>query len=142
MGELTARNEEIIRVPENLSFMDFFFRSVQILGTLLWKNSVRTALPDCPECVARKRKTIMTKQATAGESETPIEPVVSLEGEFPMKFDPATRHFICKKCGLYATREQISDIRDRLNQREKTREDRQYDYLEWWQKSKKDKHQR
>ena len=49
--------------------------------------------------------------------------------------------FICKKCGLYASREQISDIRDRLNQREVTREDKQYDYLEWWQKSKKEKRQ-
>ncbi len=59
-----------------------------------------------------------------------------------MKMDPRTKHFICKKCGLYATREQISDIRDRLNKRESTREDKQYDYLEWWQKSKKDKQQR
>jgi hypothetical protein len=40
---------------------------------------------------------------------------------------------------LYATREQISDIRDRLNQREFTKEDKQDDYLEWWQKSKKEK---
>ena len=31
------------------------------------------------------------------------------------------RHFICKRCGLYATREEISDIRFRLNQKEKTR---------------------
>src|SRR3989304_4524123 len=58
-----------------------------------------------------------------------------VEGEFPMKFDISTKHFICKKCGLYATREQISDIKDRLNRRESTREDRQYDYLDWWQKN-------
>lgn len=57
----------------------------------------------------------------------------------PMKSDPSTKHFTCKRCGLYATREQISDIRDRLNRRTKTREDKQYDYLDWWQKSKKDK---
>ena len=56
-----------------------------------------------------------------------------------MKLDPSTKHFICKRCGLYATREQISDIRQKLNQRESTKEDKQYDYLEWWQKSKKDK---
>ena len=44
------------------------------------------------------------------------------------------RHFICKRCGLYATREEVSDIRYKLNQRERTREDHQDDYLEWWQK--------
>ena len=47
--------------------------------------------------------------------------------------------FICKKCGLYASREQISDIRYKLNQKERTRDDKSDDYLEWWNKSKKDK---
>ena len=108
------------------------------MGTLLWKNSVKTSLPDCPECIARKA--ILAKQATLEEGQiSEIEP--PQEGEFPMKLDPATKNFICKKCGLYASREQISDIRDRLNQREVTREDKQYDYLEWWQKSKKEKRQ-
>jgi len=64
---------------------------------------------------------------------------IGTDFEIPMKLDPSTIHFICKRCGLYATREQISDIRDRLNRRESTKEDKQYDYLEWWQKSKKDK---
>ena len=80
----------------------------------------------------------MAQQAATGETEVPAEIHVE-EGEFPMKFDISTKHFICKKCGLYATREQISDIRDRLNRRESTREDKQYEYLDWWQKSKKDK---
>ncbi|MFQ6025373.1 MAG: hypothetical protein ACE5JT_02520 [Nitrosopumilaceae archaeon] len=75
---------------------------------------MRPALAICPECAAK-----------------------SVEVE--MKFDPNTKHFICRKCGLYATREQISDIKERLGQREKTREDKHYEYLEWWQKSKKDK---
>ena len=56
-----------------------------------------------------------------------------------MKFDLNTKHFICKKCGLYATREQISDIRDRLNRRERTREDKHDEYRDWWQSSKKEK---
>ena len=56
-----------------------------------------------------------------------------------MKFDAATKHFICKKCGLYATREQINDMHDKLNNRKVTREDKQYEYLNWWQRSKKDK---
>ncbi len=113
---------------------------MMMVGTLLWKNSVETTLPDCPECIARKKKAIIAQNAASGESEVPVIEV-PVEGEFPMKFDPSTKHFICKKCGLYATREQVSDIRDRLNQREFTREDRQYDYLDWWQKSKKDKQQ-
>ena len=86
-----------------------------------------------------KEKPYWQNRPHAEEGQIPeIEP--PQEGEFPMKFDPVTKHFICKKCGLYATREQISDIRDRLNQRELTREDKQYDYLDWWQKSKKEKH--
>ena len=114
---------------------------MKMVGTLLWKNSVEKTLPDCPECIARKRKAIMTQNAASGETEVP-EIETPVEGEFPMKFDPQTKHFICKKCGLYATREQVSDIRDRLNQRELTKDDKQYDYLDWWQKSKKDKQQR
>jgi len=104
-------------------------------------------LADCPECVARERKkqreAYQIEVEKAKEAGTEIE--IRREGnfeetiEFPMKFDPATKHFICKRCGLYATREQIHDIRDKLNSREFTREDKQYDYLEWWQKSKKDK---
>ncbi len=101
-------------------------------------------MPDCPECVAREKKKIIEKY----EAETPEENRNRDEQfklfeniEVPMKMDSRTKHFICKKCGLYATREQISDIRDRLNKRESTREDKQYDYLDWWQKSKKDKQQ-
>ena len=59
--------------------------------------------------------------------------------EFLMAVDKKTKHFICKKCGLYATREQVGDILERLYQRERTREDKHDDYLQWWQKSKKDK---
>jgi hypothetical protein len=67
-------------------------------------------LPDCPECVAKKKKAIFAKQAASVETEIPVESEMPVEGEFPMKFDISTKHFICKKCGLYATREQISDI--------------------------------
>lgn len=99
---------------------------------------MRTTLPNCPECVAREKKAIQAKNA-----ENPDVNLTELfdQIEVPMKLDPITKHFICKKCGLYATREQISDIRERLNRRESTREDKQYDYLDWWQKSKKEKQQ-
>lgn len=72
------------------------------------------SLTECPECAAK---------------EVVIE----------MKFDANTKHFICKKCGLFATREQVSDIRYRLNKREKTREDKHDEYRDWWTASKKDK---
>ncbi|MEK6944336.1 MAG: hypothetical protein AABX15_01945 [Thermoproteota archaeon] len=92
-------------------------------------------MPDCPECIARQRKAAREQYTS---SDVNLEEIFK-KIEAPMKFDPVTKHFICKKCGLYATREQVGDIREKLNQRELTREDKQYDYLEWWQKSKKDK---
>jgi ribosomal protein L32 len=62
------------------------------------------------------------------------------EIDIPMKMDEKNRrHFVCKRCGLYATREEVSDIRYRLNQKERTRDDKHDEYLEWWSKSKKDK---
>ena len=104
-------------------------------------------MPNCPECVAREKKAIKKehqikaeKAEEEGESYLiPDDRDIGNDIEIPMKLDPSTKHFICKRCGLYATREQISDIRQNLNQREFTKEDKQYDYLEWWQKSKKDK---
>jgi hypothetical protein len=93
-------------------------------------------MPDCPECVARERKAAYERHAN--DENVNLEEIFE-KIEAPMKFDPTTKHFICKKCGLYATREQVHDIRERLNRRETTREDMQYDYLEWWQKSKKEK---
>ncbi len=99
-------------------------------------------MPNCPECSAREKKKVQARY----EQETPEEErgrddLYKLfdEIDIPMKIDTSTKHFICKRCGLYATREQVSDIKHRLNQRERTREDKQDDYLDWWQKSKKEK---
>jgi len=101
-------------------------------------------MPNCPECTAKEKKKIQDRY----EMEIPAEErgrddLYRLfdEIEIPMKLDSATKHFVCKRCGLYATREQVSDIRYKLNQRKQTREDRQDDYLNWWQKSKKEKNQ-
>ncbi len=91
-------------------------------------------MPSCPECIAKEKKLLYKQNKTSEE----IDEIVS-KLNTTMKFDPATKHFICKKCGLYATREQISDIRDRFNSSELTREDKESEYLNWWQKSKKDK---
>ena len=101
-------------------------------------------MPNCPECTAREKKKIQAKyEAETPEEERGRDDLYKLfdEIEIPMKMDSATKHFICKRCGLYATREQVGDIRARLNQKEYTKEDRQYDYQEWWQKSKKEKQQ-
>ena len=114
------------------------------------KNLVLSTLPNCPECVAREKKALKKQYEMEAEKAKeedkdyfiPSDRDIGSDIEIPMKLDPSTKHFICKKCGLYATREQISDIRDRLNQREFTKEDKQYDYLEWWQKSKKEKQER
>ena len=145
MGELTERDEELIRASVVLD--------LQNVATLLCKNTRKSILVNCPECVSReiaKRKKQLEADFNAQEQEEGFEfrapPYRELEDEidseglgFVMKLDPATKHFICKRCGLYATREQVSDIRYKLSRKESTKSDKQYDYLDWWQKSKKDK---
>ncbi len=47
-----------------------------------------------------------------------------------MYYESETKHFICKRCGLYATREDIYDILDRKKpERKKSKES---EYLAWW----------
>lgn len=57
-----------------------------------------------------------------------------------LKFDMASKNFICKSCGLFASREKIDEIRDKAQaanvDKRRTKHD---DYLDWWQSSKKDK---
>ena len=101
-----------------------------------------SSLPNCPECTMREKKKVQAKyEADVTEEERSRDELLKLfdEIEYPMEMDKRTKHFICKKCGLYATREQVGDIRERLNRRDRTREDKHDDYLDWWQKSKKDK---
>jgi hypothetical protein len=60
-----------------------------------------------------------------------------------MLYDAMSKRFSCKKCGLFLTREQLSEIRFKLrnnpddDMRKKQRQ--QADYLDWWLKDKKDK---
>lgn len=100
-------------------------------------------MPNCPECTAREKQKIQARYETEMAEEPSRDELYKMfdEIDIPMKLDPSTKHFICKRCGLYATREQVSDIRHRLSQRERTQQDKQDDYLEWWQKSKKEKQQ-
>ncbi len=52
-----------------------------------------------------------------------------------LDYEPNTRHFVCKKCGLYVTREQIYDIKDK--DRPEQKKSRQDEYLDWWLSKKK-----
>ena len=77
-------------------------------------------MPNCPECTARAKKKIQTKYEEEVEEENrDKQDLYKLfdEVEIPMEMDKNTKNFICKKCGLYASREQISDIRYKLNQK-------------------------
>jgi hypothetical protein len=60
-----------------------------------------------------------------------------------LKFDPISRNFICKSCGLFASREKIDELRDKEEDRSIDKRRRLHnDYLDWWQASKKDKQKR
>ena len=57
-----------------------------------------------------------------------------------LKFDLASKNFICKSCGLFASREKIDELRDKAEAKSvDKRRERQDEYLDWWQSSKKDK---
>ena len=107
------------------------------------KNQGKSSVPNCPECTHREKKKIQEKyESEVPEEERSREDLFKLydEIDIPMKMDEKNRrNFVCKRCGLYATREQVSDIRYKLNQKERTRDDKHDDYLEWWSKSKKEK---
>ncbi len=52
-----------------------------------------------------------------------------------LQYEQNTKHFTCKKCGLYATREEIYAIKDKL--RPEKKKNKQDEYLEWWLSKKK-----
>ena len=100
------------------------------------------SVPNCPECTAREKKKIQAKyEAETPEEERGRDDLYKLfdEIDIPMKMDEKIEDISFVRDGLYATREEISDIRFKLNQKERTRDDKHDDYLEWWQKSKKEK---
>ena len=73
-------------------------------------------MPNCPECVFKKRNVII--EENKDNEDVNLNQLLD-EVEVLMKFDPVTKHFICKRCGLYATREQVGDIRERINRKVK-----------------------
>jgi len=53
-----------------------------------------------------------------------------------MIYDVSTKHYLCNKCGLYVTREQLQELRWKLRQLpedERRKKKRMEDeYLSWW----------
>ncbi|MDG6929026.1 MAG: hypothetical protein JRN39_03360 [Nitrososphaerota archaeon] len=57
-----------------------------------------------------------------------------------MSYDLPTKHFTCKKCGLFVTREQLYELKAKARERpfddRRKRRQMQDDYLDWWLSSK------
>jgi len=52
-----------------------------------------------------------------------------------MFYDSSSRHYICKNCGLYITKDQLQDLKEKLkDEGEKLKKKRRKhdEYLEWW----------
>ena len=57
-----------------------------------------------------------------------------------LEFDSVSKNFICKSCGLFASREKIEELRESRETDYRDKRKSVHDaYLEWWQTSKKDK---
>lgn len=55
-------------------------------------------------------------------------------------YEPQTRRFVCKGCGLYVTREELAELRGRLRREEsedRRRKRERDEYIEWWLSTKK-----
>ncbi len=60
-----------------------------------------------------------------------------------LKFDITSKNFICKSCGLFASRDKIDELRDKADEAKVDRRRKMHDdYLDWWQSSKKEKQQK
>ncbi|HEX6293720.1 MAG TPA: hypothetical protein VFZ46_01070 [Nitrososphaeraceae archaeon] len=54
--------------------------------------------------------------------------------------DSSTKNFICKSCGLYASRDKMEELKDKSQSNSYDSKKRMHDdYLDWWQSSKKEK---
>ena len=53
-----------------------------------------------------------------------------------LHYDPATKRYSCKSCGLFVSYQELMELKDRLkpnfeNEQDKRRKKRK-DYLDWW----------
>ena len=53
-----------------------------------------------------------------------------------MQYQIATKHYVCKSCGLSVTQQELMELRDKLRSKEENAEDekenRRKEYLKWW----------
>jgi len=53
----------------------------------------------------------------------------------------ATKHYVCKSCGLSVTQQEMMELREKLRAHtataEEEKENRRKEYLKWWLSSKK-----
>jgi len=52
-----------------------------------------------------------------------------------MKYDPATRRYTCRSCGLSLTSQELMEAREKLHPRREEddeRTKRRREYLDWW----------
>ncbi|PMB74064.1 hypothetical protein C0199_01555 [Candidatus Bathyarchaeota archaeon] len=58
-----------------------------------------------------------------------------------MRYIIATKHYVCKSCGLSVTQQELIELREKLKppveSEEDEREKRRKEYLKWWLSSKK-----
>jgi len=57
-----------------------------------------------------------------------------------MQYMIATKHYVCKSCGLSVTRQELMELREKLRpsiEVEDEREKRRKEYLKWWFSKKK-----
>jgi len=49
-------------------------------------------------------------------------------------YDSTSKHYICKKCGLYITKDELLDLKEKLRgERVENSKKRKHDeYLKWW----------
>jgi hypothetical protein len=53
----------------------------------------------------------------------------------------ATKHYVCKSCGLSVTQQELMELREKLRPSTETKEEeqerRRKEYLKWWLSKKK-----
>jgi len=58
-----------------------------------------------------------------------------------MQYMIATKHYVCKSCGLSVTQQELDELREKnrpdFNTGETEQEKRRKEYLKWWLSSKK-----
>lgn len=58
-----------------------------------------------------------------------------------MQYMIATKHYVCKSCGLSVTQQELMELRDKLRPSMETSEEendrRKKEYLKWWLSKKK-----